>query len=89
MSAIKVLMFGWELAPIMSGGLGVACRNLTDALSLKGAEITFVVPKLPIDISPEKFKLLNAANVEFDKKLLKKIFQPVPAGEARPGYQNK
>ena len=73
MSAIKVLMFGWELAPIMSGGLGVACRNLTDALSLKGAEITFVVPKLPIDISPEKFKLLNAANVEFDKKLLKKI----------------
>lgn len=73
MSAIKVLMFGWELAPVMSGGLGVVCRNLTDSLSSKGAEVTFVVPKLPIDISPDKFKLLNASSVHFDQAYLKKI----------------
>ncbi|MBR3256560.1 glycosyltransferase family 4 protein [Candidatus Saccharibacteria bacterium] len=41
---MKILMLGWELPPHNSGGLGVACFNLTHALSKQGASIDFVVP---------------------------------------------
>lgn len=41
---MKILMLGWELPPHNSGGLGVACMNLTRALTKGGAEIDFVVP---------------------------------------------
>lgn len=37
-------MLGWELPPHNSGGLGVACLNLSRALAKEGAEIDFVVP---------------------------------------------
>ena len=42
-------MFGWELPPFNSGGLGVACFGLTKALAARGAKVIFVLPKrLPI-----------------------------------------
>ena len=41
---MKILMLGWELPPHNSGGLGVACLNLSRALANEGAEIDFVVP---------------------------------------------
>lgn len=37
-------MLGWELPPHNSGGLGVACYHLAKALSIKGANIDFIVP---------------------------------------------
>ena len=37
-------MLGWELPPHNSGGLGVACLNLSKALAKLGADIDFVVP---------------------------------------------
>lgn len=37
-------MLGWELPPHNSGGLGVACYQLCQALSRKGADIEFIVP---------------------------------------------
>lgn len=37
-------MLGWELPPHNSGGLGVACFQMSRALAIKGAEIDFVVP---------------------------------------------
>ena len=37
-------MLGWELPPHNSGGLGVACYNMSKALALDGAVINFVVP---------------------------------------------
>lgn len=42
---IRVLMFGWEFPPFNSGGLGTACRGLTQALSDQNVEITFVLPQ--------------------------------------------
>lgn len=42
----KVLMFGWELPPFTSGGLGVACYGLAKELSKKDVGITFVLPKV-------------------------------------------
>lgn len=42
---MKVLMFGWEFPPYISGGLGTACHGLTTAMSELGCEILFVLPK--------------------------------------------
>ena len=37
-------MLGWELPPHNSGGLGVACLNLSKSLAKLGADIDFVLP---------------------------------------------
>ncbi|MBX4199595.1 glycosyltransferase family 4 protein [Candidatus Saccharibacteria bacterium] len=37
-------MLGWELPPNNSGGLGVACLQLSKALASAGADIDFVLP---------------------------------------------
>ena len=42
---MRVLMLGWEFPPFISGGLGTACYGLTRALSKRGTEVTFVLPK--------------------------------------------
>ena len=41
---MNILMLGWELPPYNSGGLGVACYQMSKALALQGARIDFVVP---------------------------------------------
>ena len=43
---MKILMYGWEFPPHISGGLGVACFGLTQALRNRGHEVTFVLPRL-------------------------------------------
>jgi glycogen(starch) synthase len=42
---LRVLMFGWEFPPRMSGGLGTACYGITAALAGLGHRITFVLPQ--------------------------------------------
>lgn len=37
-------MLGWELPPHNSGGLGVACLNLSRAIAKAGAKIDFILP---------------------------------------------
>jgi len=41
---MKILMFGWEFPPYMSGGLGTACLGITQALAEEQVEIIFVMP---------------------------------------------
>ena len=41
---MKVMMLGWELPPHNSGGLGVACLQLSKALARAGADINFILP---------------------------------------------
>lgn len=41
---MKILMLGWELPPHNSGGLGVACYQLSRALGSLGVDIDFVLP---------------------------------------------
>lgn len=43
-------MFGWELPPFHSGGLGMACLGLARALAKLGVEIVFVLPHR-VDVS--------------------------------------
>ena len=40
-------MLGWEFPPVISGGLGTACKGLTKALSAEGTDILFVLPRSP------------------------------------------
>lgn len=40
----RVLMIGWELPPHNSGGLGVACAGLTQALAQDGYQLAFTLP---------------------------------------------
>lgn len=46
-------MLGWELPPFNSGGLGVACLGLTEALASKGVDIDFVLPLFPKKHAPK------------------------------------
>ncbi|MEM6750711.1 MAG: glycosyltransferase [Planctomycetota bacterium] len=57
---MRILMLGWEFPPFVSGGLGTACYGLTKALSARGAEITFVLPKVAgTDEPPSHVQLLS------------------------------
>ena len=42
---MRILMLGWEFPPYISGGLGTACRGLTDAMRRLQARILFVLPR--------------------------------------------
>lgn len=63
---MKVLMFGWEFPPHITGGLGTACFGLTKGLAKHDIEILFVVPKAYGDESEEAVRLLNASEVTID-----------------------
>ena len=62
---MKVLMFGWEFPPHITGGLGTACFGLTKGLLNNGAEVTFVVPKAYGD-EDKNIRLVNASEVSID-----------------------
>jgi glycogen(starch) synthase len=63
MRKLRVLMFGWEFPPFMSGGLGTACYGLTKGLTNRNVEVTFVIPHGPEDMKAEYVKLLIASNL--------------------------
>lgn len=64
---IKILMLGWEFPPHSTGGLGVACLGLAQALADKAVSITFVLPK-KINVWHNSIRLLfaNVPNVSFE-----------------------
>jgi glycogen(starch) synthase len=53
----RVLMLGWELPPYNSGGLGVACAGLTEALAKEGVLIDFVLPLFPEESAPSYMRV--------------------------------
>jgi len=52
MSKSRVLMFGWEYAPQITGGLGVACQQISLALAELDVEVAFVLPVIKKDLGP-------------------------------------
>lgn len=61
---MRVLMFGWEFPPHISGGLGTACYGLTNGLSyFDDMDILFVVPKAFGDEDQSKLRLIGANDV--------------------------
>ncbi|QED37223.1 glycosyltransferase family 4 protein [Antarcticibacterium arcticum] len=67
---MKVLTFGWEFPPHISGGLGTACYGLTKALQEENVSIIFVVPRV---FGNEKMELVNASSIIIKEPL------PTPA----------
>ncbi len=75
---MKVLMFGWEFPPHITGGLGTASYGFVKGLLKQGADVTFVVPKAYGD-EDTAINIVNASNIaihitdehfkEYQKKL--------------------
>jgi glycosyltransferase involved in cell wall biosynthesis len=66
---MRVLMFGWEFPPHISGGLGTACYGLTKGLYNIGVDdIIFVVPKSYGDEDTSKINLLDAGQIEISER---------------------
>jgi len=63
---MRVLMFGWEFPPHISGGLGTACYGLTKALLNHDIDLLFVVPRAYGDEDTNKIGLINASDVEIN-----------------------
>lgn len=60
---MKVLMFGWEFPPFISGGLGTACFGMTQALSGRAVDIIFVLPRTAGENGPSHVRLVSASEV--------------------------
>ena len=60
---MRVLMFGWEFPPYISGGLGTACLGLTKGLAGLGADILFVLPRLDSEDEGKHLTLVGANQV--------------------------
>ncbi|MFV0289275.1 MAG: glycosyltransferase family 4 protein [Mangrovibacterium sp.] len=72
---MRVLMFGWEFPPHISGGLGTACYGLTKGLAeCDDVEVLFVVPKAHGDEDQSSMQLIGANNT--------------PAGRNRNWFEN-
>jgi len=62
---MRVLMFGWEFPPHISGGLGTASYGLTKGMAkLDDLEVIFVVPKAWGDEDQSMVRLVGANQVQ-------------------------
>ena len=68
---MKVLMFGWEFPPHISGGLGTACYGITKGLSKQGVEVLFVMPSASGDEDSSAAHIINASDVSFENSWIK------------------
>jgi glycosyltransferase involved in cell wall biosynthesis len=71
---MRVLMFGWEFPPHISGGLGTACYGMTRGLAYRDVEVIFVVPKSYGDEDQSSVKLVGASQVPVKKRTY--VFTP-------------
>lgn len=67
---MRILMFGWEFPPHMSGGLGTACYGITKALTGLGHEVVFVVPRMKGKRDPSHVELISASEVPVPEQYL-------------------
>ena len=68
---MRVLMFGWEFPPHISGGLGTASFGLTKGMSkIPGLQIRFVVPKAHGDEDKSMMEIVGANDIEVSRKLI-------------------
>jgi glycosyltransferase involved in cell wall biosynthesis len=73
---MKVLMFGWEFPPHISGGLGTACYGLVKGMNHHNQEVIFVVPKLWGDEEPlADFVNASAVTIDYREKRFKKFWK--------------
>jgi glycosyltransferase involved in cell wall biosynthesis len=81
---MRVLMFGWEFPPFISGGLGTACYGLSRGLVSSGVEVTFVLPtkrRMEVAAIPG-IRLLAADEMAADEEM-EKAFRRFESGSKR------
>ncbi|MCR4325710.1 MAG: glycosyltransferase family 4 protein [Patescibacteria group bacterium] len=71
----RILMFGWEFPPYHSGGLGVACLGLTRALSERGVDVIFVMPK-KLDVNTPWARIVFADSERTDVRAFDSSLTP-------------
>ena len=77
---MRVLMFGWEFPPHISGGLGTASYGLTKGMAkLDDLEVIFVVPKAWGDEDQSMVRLVgaNQVHVAYKKVFYKGFRRPI------------
>lgn len=67
---MRVLMFGWEFPPHISGGLGTACFGLTKGLAKNQVDVSLVVPKAYGDEDQSLVRIVNASDFGYDARLV-------------------
>ncbi|MFA5182644.1 MAG: glycosyltransferase family 4 protein [Syntrophales bacterium] len=60
---MRVLMFGWEFPPVVSGGLGTACYGITKALTGLGNSVLFVMPRIELSRPFPLLTLISASDI--------------------------
>lgn len=71
---MKVLMFGWEFPPFISGGLGTACRGIVDGLLNVGVDVTLVLPTVRNVSSEKGLKVVSGDSVPIeDQRVIKSL----------------
>ena len=63
---MRVLMFGWEFPPHITGGLGTACEGIVKGLAYNGVETLFVMPSASGDEDQSATTIINASDVAVD-----------------------
>src|SRR5438105_15774279 len=58
---MRVLMFGWEFPPVISGALGVASEGLGRGLLRAGTEVVLVLPSHPFASPHPRLTIVDAA----------------------------
>ncbi len=79
-------MLGWEYPPNISGGLGVACQGLAEALKDEGVEITFVIPRLTGKENKLGVMLVSASDIEMKEEVTPKSPLTPATGAQDPGF---
>ena len=74
---MRILMFGWEFPPHMSGGLGTACQCMVQALTKQNTQVIFVMPHADLCALQKGnlFCLCSASDVEIESSTFDKIDQ--------------
>lgn len=72
--SIKVLMYGWEFPPLISGGLGVACYAIVTELAKRNININLVLPQSIDNFCLEHVRLIGCENLTVaDKQKIKGV----------------
>ncbi len=72
---MRVLMFGWEFPPYISGGLGIACHGIVTGLTRKGIQVSLVLPHVPEGVHKDGFEIIGCNSIEIsqDKLVASKV----------------
>ncbi|NCN51299.1 MAG: glycosyltransferase family 4 protein [Candidatus Pacebacteria bacterium] len=80
----NVFMIGWEYPPHNSGGLGVACKGLTEALSQDQTTIQFALP-YHFSQGVDHMKIISCVDPTWEERLGQKVLYPPFASYSSDG----